>query len=282
MKIVASRRDDLLKAREEYDNNLAKVTEEHEAATRRYYDATSEQSKGIIQRLRSRLPESDKLDIRVSCRWGDCDIQMTYGENERNSTALRWSWRASLDANGIFSHESNSWSGLNATSPELVEDLKQSVAILDELSKVDWRTVLEQELKRAPKYEEYIPEELTRTKYTLNGNRPDFEKAIQEADLDELVGDTNKAILCKITREQDPRFREGTFVWTTIVRSTGSMYTVKRRRCYLMSNEIKNGQYADDIPRQDEMDNRDEDRIRKSSLSPYHTSEGDFIIVDLK
>ena len=202
MKITASKKDDLMKARQEYDaetNRLNEITEQH---NREYRQALDADQKAIEKRV-AEMIGSTSLDLTIKAdpypsmrsvlntdeTW---EIEVTAHEHDHfnEKFALSWNWKIRLDKDGNLAKDSGSWSGLRAITPEQLADLEESVRILKILNNTDWS-----ELLHAPKakFEDYYNKEEGQALRERRANRPDFEGQILDERLEELVG-TNVAV----------------------------------------------------------------------------------------
>ena len=78
---------------------------------------------------------------------------------------------------GQIEKESGSWSGLTAISPENIDNLKESVRILEILNNIDWEHVLNVEF---PKFNDYVTEENP-------GERKSFTNELASADIEDAI-----------------------------------------------------------------------------------------------
>ncbi|MDR0248726.1 MAG: hypothetical protein LBI44_03575 [Oscillospiraceae bacterium] len=108
----------------------------------------------------------------------------------------------------MFRKDTNSWSGLQATTEPQLESLRQTVRALEALNAIDWATLLAVEL---PDYGEYVTEQRG------IGKRPDFEADIRAAELSELIG-TSTIV----------RRRYGENSWYLIVGETPKQFRVAK------------------------------------------------------
>ena len=191
MKITCSRRDDLMRARYDYDTlteQYQKKVDEGEKQTRR---ARDEVAAYIEDEVRSQIG-STLLNLVIDVR-ADWDYAMgheftTWRVNievpHGNNAALGWNWAAKLDGEGNVIKESGSWSGLQAVTPEQIDELEESVRVLKFLNNMDWRSILD---KAIPSYDDYLDKEAQAQLYDRKKNRPDFDKQILEADIEDAI-----------------------------------------------------------------------------------------------
>lgn len=190
--LAASRREDLIKQRDEYD-----------AETKKYADRVSEGEKNLSSKLKEQRVDMEKkisdligstsLDLEIYADpWGSFTNEgwsVRVKANDRNkfddNVALSWSWEAKLGSKGEVDKESGSWSGLKAITPEQIADLEESVRVIKILNNMNWEEVLN---SPKAKFEDYVPEDAQKAASERRRNRPDFEKDIEEAEIEEAVG----------------------------------------------------------------------------------------------
>lgn len=89
------------------------------------------------------------------------DIKFSYGEP--SESPLAWSWEFSLGRFGSKSgpeRSTNSWSGLQATTLDDIQILRQSVAALEALSQVNDADIVSMMNKHAVRYTDYVTQEV--------------------------------------------------------------------------------------------------------------------------
>lgn len=214
MKISASRRDDILRSREEYDMETKRLEELEKKNHSKWNADLFQQAKNIEKRIAETIG-STSLNLSVTVNpWSyyeadswSVDVKGNEGGNFSDGVALVWNWEAKMDKDGNIIKDSGSWSGLKATTPEQIDNLAESVRILKILNDIDWSEVL-----NAPKarWEDYIDEELLDNIRNRKKNRPDFESDMQAAQLEELIGG-NVAINLK----QDQYYRGDVWILPT-------------------------------------------------------------------
>lgn len=193
MKITSSRRDDLIRQKQEYDENAAKLQKEYDEQYRNLSRARSEVFYGVAQYVRSQiegLVGADNLDVFVEeADWGrDNDeigrlrvrVQVNEHRVHADDKALSWSWEVKLTRSGEIKKDSGSWSGLQACTAEQLDDLRKTLRALEILNDMDWPEILR---KKLPNYEDYVT-----TKVPSRRDRPDFEGQIFEAEIEDAIG----------------------------------------------------------------------------------------------
>lgn len=268
MKITASRKDDLLRQRDEYDattNEMRDRAKKQEEDWREViYDQQGELEKRISEMIGS-TPLN--LEIRVD-PWGyhgakywGVDVKAHESDKFDDRTALSWNWEVKMDNNGNIVKDSGSWSGLKAITADQIADLEESVRILKTLNNMDWNTIL-----TSPKaeWEDYIDHNLGLEIRDRKTNRPDFESQIQAEELQELIGG-NVALQLK----QDSYWRGE--VW---ILPTGLTDKFIKGYIFPMYTAVHNNMNADEV------------RVsigeqRRSSRSNLVVKNGEYVTLDL-
>lgn len=212
MKITASKRDDILKRKAEYDAKVAKYEARNEETARAYNEAQDAVLSKVQIAVEELLSGLDSLSIEVTSpyyyfggRGARVKVNCTAG-------ALRWTYEASLE-DGQVSTDTTSWSGLSATTQAEVDSLKQTAEALDRLVNADWATILDVE---TPKFKDYMD---------LANVPPapeDFNKQLEEATFEELIGQ-NKII--KVFNWEGSGY-VGRYVWVKLTGQTPSFWKV--------------------------------------------------------
>lgn len=158
-------------------------------------------------------------DIRVFVdvdRWANenyqtAEIRVDYGELRVSdeSLPLKWRWSFKVNSDGKTLRESGSWSGLNATTPEHIAQLEQSVTALKALSDLDDERLVKLVFQNAPAYDEYVTQQVDR----LDETEYDYKK------LDALAGED-------VFLASDKNWY-GEYYYK-IVKDTGKQYTVEQ------------------------------------------------------
>lgn len=188
--INCSRVDDLKKEAETYDAKRSEAEKMRNSEKLEYRNAVSLLTKSIEKSILAKLASCNTSDINIQINqsFGDeFEIIINNGENPHNkSQGLSWNWRVSVDYDGNIKKDSGSWSGLKAITKEQINDLRNTVEILSILNDMNWKDVFDVIRKNYPEYEDYIKTEVPKTR--------NFDKEIEEAEIDECVGNTNLAI----------------------------------------------------------------------------------------
>lgn len=140
-------------------------------------------------------------------------------------SALSWSYTLTIDSeSGELLRESNSWSGLSATTPESLESLQQTLDALKDLYNTDWKSILS--VKR-PEYGDFV----TTKKRSFSQESSSLDQEIFEAEIEEAVG---KNIAFKVgsfagsdyQSANNSPFKTSSYHWVVFDRETPSQYYI--------------------------------------------------------
>lgn len=244
MKITASRRDDILKQRDEYDAERNKRKARHDQDMSNYRKAYYDKMEPVADAIKDQLKQFNLLefDVNVSQSFRD-DIEARIQCNEHRvhdeSSALSWSYTCLYNkANDEVKRESNSWSGLSACTAEQLASLKQTVAALELLSTLDWKSLLDIAL---PDYHDF---DSTPEGEEPLGDRPDFESQLVEADLEEAMG---QPVLVEGDAFEGGQYRPGIPVYYKMLKSTPKQYTVIMVYKGMIDDMIQKGASWDEV-----------------------------------
>lgn len=176
LKITMSRRDDILKRKQAYDDAYSKQRNEYNE----YRKDTAKVLRSLEDIVRSKVGQTS-LILNINAEQGimeDISVNVSNGNNPHDDQALNWNWSVSLTSEGEVKKDSGSWSGLSAVTPAQIENLKESVRVLEILNNIDWVNVLNVEL---PKYEDYV-----KTKLPKNEN---FDQQLLEEDVKDAIAE---------------------------------------------------------------------------------------------
>lgn len=218
MKITCTKRDDILKRKQEYEADRSQRQARYDAQSKNYHDEDISRQETIENAVKQLLGDTG-LDLRIwvtYASWGNHSYQVDISDEDDKfnpDKALSWSWKVYLTDKGEVTKESSSWSGLNAVSKKNLDNLKKILSVLEKLNSIDWKSVLS---VKPPKYDDYITEKNPK----WDRDVPDFDKELLEADIEELIG-TNQGVL----RDSGSKYYRGN-VYSVIVKQSGSQYTV--------------------------------------------------------
>ena len=219
MIITSSKRDDILKRRADYEADKALRQARHDEQAEKYDAAVEAMCNTAADYVESKLSGLSKLDIDV---WGDRafrsqGIKITVKVNGGKlhaadaDSALSWTYQVQLDRSGNVQKESNSWSGLQATTEAQMDSLRQTLTALEILNNIDWMSVVNVDL---PKFSNYITEKDPRYEQS-----PNFDQELLEADIEDAIGNN---VLIK--GDSYKYYRNGSYYG--ILKETASQYTI--------------------------------------------------------
>lgn len=266
MKITSSRKDDIIRRRDEFDRRKKEYEDIHEEEYNRYRTAQYEVTEGAKRELEDIMApyKFSDLEIRVEDgRFSGPGIHVSIRVHDRNvhdkHKALSWTYEASLGEEGEVIRETSSWSGLQAVTSEQLDDLENTLKCLKMLAGLDWEKFLNRSM---PNWQDYVkttlPEDLRR--------RPDFESEIRHAELEDLVGARKFVEVLPFNSSwyegSDKWGRRGN-VYVAIVKDSGSQYTIKEcPRAYVE----KPDEYPGEVKKM--FDSGDTHRVKKSQIIP--------------
>lgn len=209
------RREEILKRKAIYDNYKAERDRKEKEAYERYREAEDKVQNEIISKINSYLGDNSNA-VNIICKsFFDREIEVVVKVDD--SAALVWSWNICLNRDNSITKESNSWSGVNATTTEHIESLKQSVQILEILNNIDWETILIEGREIYPNYKDYqVKDEEEPPKFER------FDELLRKLDIEEIIAN-------------DQMFRsKGQSYYTYIVKETPKQYqTISIPKPYL-------------------------------------------------
>lgn len=222
MKIIANRRDDIIKQRDEFNRQKAAKLEKYNAQIRDYDDALFAVTDKVEKDLRARLAKFDQLqfDISVSLpryvgdRGVSVDVRCNESKKFADDSALSWNYSVRIGGKGEVIAETGSWSGLQATTAEQLGSLEQTLGALRELNTIDWKKEIDID---RPKYDDYV--NVDDPRYDVE---PNFDAMLMEADVDDIVG-TKRGIYRDATGAS--RYYRGR-VYSIIVSQSDKTYTI--------------------------------------------------------
>lgn len=210
--IRAANREDILRRKADYEENRSKRRELYDRQAEMYRTAVVDAANTLRDIVYSKLPDKE-LDVAVySSVENHFRVEINNdSEYHTGEVSLRWNYVAELDLDGNLKTETNSWSGLQATTEHNIADLKKTVATLEVLTNLDWKTILEN--ATAPRYRDYV----TERNPDWDDDVPDFDRELLEADIEDIIGEP---ILAK---GKDNR---GVSVYYGFVKENPKSYTV--------------------------------------------------------
>lgn len=183
--INADRRDDLIQQRNAYESRKAARNAKHEQEYAQFQNAQAAVIKPIKDTLESGLAKFDLLQCEVEIKMlsrGHIQACVDVNRNKQNA-ALTWLYYVIVDSDGNVTRETNSWSGLKATTAAELDSLRQTLNALEFLNSLDWNNLLSEAQRNAPNYNDYYTQDEPDKDASRN-----FRQEIGEATLEQYVG----------------------------------------------------------------------------------------------
>lgn len=222
MKIIATRKEDILRRKAEYDTKVAEYEADQQTRRRNYRQAENAVTEPVRQFLYDTLAQFDLLDFEIDVHQNfralsrDSGLNVSIRCNERDkfadTSALSWNYDCYIEEDGEVKKESGSWSGLKATTAAQLDSLKQTVAALELLNSLDWYEILNKEM---PKYSDYFDGGVERPE------RVDFNKELQEAEIEDVIGQN---VLVRVGGISE---YGRTPVWARFIKETPTQYQIE-------------------------------------------------------
>lgn len=223
MKILCSKKEDILRRKAEFEEEYEKKKHRHDRQTHEYRSATVAVQESVKDQILKAIGETPiNLDVRVRESFYRDDVALeVYIAADENDVhgehkALSWSWATRLDKDGNVVNETGSWSGLNATTAEQLDSLRETLRVLEILNQFDWAGVLKDAGQRYPKYDDYVNTKDPR--YEME--RPNFESELFDVDLEEALNEG------KLVKGTDPAGRGRGEYWYHIIKINPKTYNV--------------------------------------------------------
>ena len=131
----------------EYSAWLARQKESERNLRKAEQDALQPAKDAVTDAL-SKFIEPLKLDINVEFNYlfyiDDYPIKVDIRSNQNHdeNLALAWEYTVTLNKDGEVEAETNSWSGMLATTRDQISSLKLTAECLDVLANMDWKSLL--------------------------------------------------------------------------------------------------------------------------------------------
>ena len=224
MKITATRKEDILRRKVEYQAKKAAYDADQAERRRKYRDAEDAVLDPVRDFLYNELAQFDLLEFQLDVRgnhraWrsNDPGLEVSVRCNDRNhvddNSALSWNYDCHIDEDsGEVKKESGSWSGLKATTAAQLDSLKQTVAALELLNSLDWYEILHKEM---PQYRDYFEGGLEKPEHE------NFDQELKEAEIEEAIGQN---VLIKVGGIAE---YGRTPVWARFIKETPTQYQVE-------------------------------------------------------
>lgn len=182
--VYATKADDLRRARDLYDLDLNELERKHNEQTEMWSAASRELDKQVQNDVLEVIgPTSLELEVRANESWSGKGYEVTI--QPKTAQSLKWNFDVKLNEKGETVKKTGSWSGLQAATMEEVDELKESVRVIEILNGINWPALL---FKQGPDYDEYVDRENAEALYQKKKARPNFEQDIATAELEEYIG----------------------------------------------------------------------------------------------
>lgn len=185
-----SRRDDIIARRDAYRAAKQQRQDLYNQQEQEYDDAVYAVAEELERYVLNAIqPTSLDIDIRVEPygRYGSRSYSVEVHGDERRKfdegSALTWDWRVYLDKDGNIIKESNSYSGLRATTREQLDNLKETLRVLELLNDMDWSEIIGSANARKPRRQDYISAEDPRYE-----KEPDFSSELKQITIEDAIG----------------------------------------------------------------------------------------------
>lgn len=235
--IKETRVDDIRAAQQKWDSDFEQSVNAYNKMEYDYDMAIETVMEQIETKIRAELgvTDDDLLEITADAYGGKfggkyrTGIKYKYGAPFDKKSALNWHIDIYLNDDGEVQKETGSWSGLEVQTPELLADLKYSVSLIEKIMNLDYQKIIMDAENARPNRDDYIT-----GKRPNRGNRPDFDKQIKEATIEDIIG-TNTII--KGEPVPASGYRKGSIGWYKIVSQTPKRYTVAYAPNYLINDK---------------------------------------------
>lgn len=157
MKIIICARPvaDVKRELEQVDNDIRRNQAQYDEEASKWREAIYKVAESIKEEIAEEIGEvSIPLEIYVNpgFRSNMYEVTIKNSDNPHDDQALNWNWNAFIDEQGEVKKESGSWSGLTAISAENIDNLKESVRVLEILNNMDFSKILSRTMPEASDY----------------------------------------------------------------------------------------------------------------------------------
>lgn len=197
--VYATKSEDILRRKEEYDSETRKYSDVHEAQMKAWNMAVEEERRALEEEVKKLIGPTTlkELSVIAETDWYNHSrysstssrfwrVRVRANENIKFSeeTSLAWHIEFNLDSEGNVEKDSGSWSGLKVTTPEQIADLEESVRVIKILNSADWATLLERAGKA---YEDFVDQDNYQKMRERQMNRPDFEAELKSSEVEDMI-----------------------------------------------------------------------------------------------
>lgn len=157
MKIIRCARPvaDVKRELEQVDNDIRTKKAQYDEEASKWRDAIYEVANSIKEEIAEDIGEVSiplEIDVKPGFMSKGYEVTIRNSDNPHDDQALNWNWNASIDEQGEVKKESGSWSGLTAISAENIDNLKESVRVLEILNNMDFSKILSRSMPEASDY----------------------------------------------------------------------------------------------------------------------------------
>lgn len=157
MKIIicARRVADVQRELEQVDNDIRSKQAQYDEEASNWREAIYKVAESIKEEIAEEIGEVSiplKIDVNPGFRSHMYEVTIKNSDNPHDDQALNWNWNAFIDEQGEVKKESGSWSGLTAISAENIDNLKESVRVLEILNNMDFSKILNRTMPEASDY----------------------------------------------------------------------------------------------------------------------------------
>lgn len=178
---AANARNRVLEKKAKYDEEYDRMLNEYDADKAKYTTAVRDAVNRLEQTVTNMIGDTTlnlNINVQISSYDG-FEVAVNNGDRPFDSQALNWNYRCYLSSDGDVQKETGSWSGLQATTSEQINNLKESVRVLEILNNIDWKSILS---TKQPEYSDYI-------KHKHPGQRQSFNQELAEATIQDAIAD---------------------------------------------------------------------------------------------
>lgn len=157
MKIIRCARPvaDVKRELEQVDNDIRTKKAQYDEEASNWREAIYKVANNIKEEISEEIGEVSiplKIDVNPGFMSHMYEVTIENSDNPHDDQALNWNWKAYIDEQGEVKKESGSWSGLTAISAENIDNLKESVRVLEILNNIDFSKILSRTMPEASEY----------------------------------------------------------------------------------------------------------------------------------
>ena len=141
MNVDMTKVNELIAERDAFMEDYNKKASVHEEQYNNYIKAYEAWRESIIEKVRNIINDANEdIDIRFDSYDG-YNIKIEYGRYSSN-VALKWDITINYNKEtGNVTYASNSWSGMDITTPEKIANLEYSVNLIKNITNIDWKDI---------------------------------------------------------------------------------------------------------------------------------------------